>query len=166
MFSVFRFPFFVKDLILLHRFFSGVALAVLMLVAVPVQGAELSEYGNPMITVRVKGATVLAEVVSSPQKLYLGLSHRDGLPPGRGMLFIMPAAEIQHFCMRGMRFPLDIIWIDADRVVGCERNVQPDDPRTLTSPTPVQYVLEVPAGFCETHRLAPSDPVHFTAPRD
>lgn len=147
-----------------HRFLSGVVLAALMLATVSAPGAELSEYGNPIVPVGVKGVTVLAEVVASPQKLYRGLSHRDGLPPGRGMLFIMPAREIQHFCMRDMHFALDIIWIDAGRVVGCERNVQPDDPRTLTSPAPVKYVLEVTAGFCETHRLAPGDPVHFRWP--
>jgi uncharacterized protein len=148
----------------LQRIFSTVVVAALMLVAVSAQAAGLSEHGNPMIPLRVRGVTVLAEVVASPPKLYLGLSHRDGLPPGRGMLFIMPASEIQHFCMRDMRFALDIIWIDAGRVVGCERNVQPNDPRTLTSPAPVRYVLEVPAGFCETHHLAPSDPVHFRWP--
>jgi uncharacterized membrane protein (UPF0127 family) len=41
--------------------------------------------------------------------LYLGLSHRRDLPDGRGMLFIMPALEVQTFCMRGMQFPLDIL---------------------------------------------------------
>jgi uncharacterized membrane protein (UPF0127 family) len=125
---------------------------------------ELSGYGNPLMPVQIKGVTVVAEVVASPEKLYLGLSHREGLAPGRGMLFIMPTPEIQQFCMRGMRFAIDIIWIGEGRVVGCETNIAADDPRTLTSPAPVKYVLEVPAGFCDTHRLASDDQVTFIRP--
>jgi uncharacterized membrane protein (UPF0127 family) len=132
--------------------------------AVPARAGELSEYGNPFTTVLVKGVAVKAEVVSSPEKLYLGLSHRHALPPGRGMLFIMPTAEIQQFCMRGMRFAIDIIWIGEGQVAGCQTNIPPDDPRTLTSPVPVKYVLEVPAGFCDTHRITTRDQVTFKLP--
>lgn len=132
--------------------------------AVAAGAGELSEYGNPFTTVLVKGVAVKAEVVDTPAKLYLGLSHRQVLPPGRGMLFIMPTPEIQQFCMRGMRFAIDIIWIAEGEVAGCETNIPPDDLRTLTSPAPVSYVLEVPAGFCEAHRIAPHDRVAFKLP--
>lgn len=132
--------------------------------ALPASAAEVSEYGNPLIPVMVKGTTVMAEVVSSPGKLYLGLAHRPTLPPGRGMLFVLPAEEIQEFCMRGMRFALDLIWIREGRVVGWEKNVAPDDPRTLVSPVPVKYVLEVPAGFCDRHHIAVYDRVSFRWP--
>lgn len=125
---------------------------------------KISEFGNPLIPVTVKGVTVTAEVVTSPEKLYLGLSHRPLLPPDRAMLFILPTEEIQEFCMRGMRFPLDIIWISEGRVAGCEKNIAPDDSRTLVSPVPVKHVLEVPAGFCDRHRIAVQDPVIFRWP--
>ncbi len=139
------------------------ALLILWPVA-PAVAADLSEYGNPLIPVTVKETTVLAEVVTSPGKLYLGLSHRPTLPPSRGMLFIMPAEEIQRFCMRGMRFAIDILWIHEGRVAGCEKNLAPDDPRTFSSPVPVKYVLEVPAGFCDQHRIAEHDAVTFRWP--
>jgi hypothetical protein len=152
----------------LHRLLAGTALAACFCLAltlvVPAGAGELSEYGNPFTTVLVKGITVKAEVVDSPAKLYLGLSHRQGLPPGRGMLFIMPTQEIQQFCMRGMRFAIDIIWVGEGQVAGCGTNILPDDPRTLTSPVPVKYVLEVPAGFCNTHRITTRDRVTFKLP--
>ncbi len=142
-----------------------VSLAVVAVApVVTLNGAELSEYGNPLTPVMVKGVTVAAEVVESPAKLYLGLSHRNSLPKGRGMLFIMPSEEVQQFCMRGMRFAIDIIWIRDDRVAGCAKNVAADDTRILTSPVPVKYVLEVPAGFCDRHRIAASDEVSFQRP--
>ncbi len=122
---------------------------------------ELSPYGNPVITVLVRDVAVRAEVVSSPEKLYLGLSHRSDLPEGTGMLFVMPAAEIQNFCMRGMRFPLDFLWITDGRVAGLEAQVAADFPGTISSPVPVQYVLEVPAGFIRRHGVRLHDPVTF-----
>ena len=39
------------------------------------------------------------------------------------MLFFMPAKEVQVFCMREMRIPLDLIWISDGRVAGITRNV-------------------------------------------
>lgn len=141
---------------------AGLCLASFL--AVSAAAGEMSEFGNPFTTVQVKGVAVKAEVVATPAKLYLGLSHRPSLPPGRGMLFIMPAAEIQQFCMRAMRFAIDIIWIGEGEVAGCEANISADDPRTLTSPVPVRYVLEVPAGFCDTHRIKVRDQVSFTLP--
>jgi hypothetical protein len=73
-------------------------------------GGELSEYGNPFIWVTLGHVRVQAEVVSSPEKLYLGLGGRPELAEGRGLLFIMPSREVQTFCMRDMRFALDFIW--------------------------------------------------------
>lgn len=103
-------------------------------------------------------------MVESPAKLYLGLSYRPALPPGRGMLFVLPEAEIQQFCMRGMRFALDVIWIAEGRVAGCEKNIAADDAGILTSPVPVKYVLEVPGGFCDRHKITPADEVSFQWP--
>jgi uncharacterized membrane protein (UPF0127 family) len=102
---------------------------------------------------------VQAEVVNTPEKCYLGLSYRQELPEGRGMLFVMPSKDYQYFCMRGMRFPLDIIWLVPGRIVGLERNVPAQYPGTLTSPAAVSHVLEVPAGFCDRYGIKVGDPV-------
>jgi uncharacterized membrane protein (UPF0127 family) len=140
------------------------SLAVVAVAPIGLVGAGLSEYGNPLIPVTVKGVAVTAEVVESPAKLYLGLSHRNSLPQGLGMLFVMPAAEVQQFCMRGMLFAIDIIWISEGRVAGCEKNIAADDARILTSPEPVKFVLEVPAGFCDRYQIGTADEVSFRLP--
>ncbi len=114
---------------------------------------DYSPAGNPVVLVSIGKQTVSAEVVASPEKLYLGLSHRDHLPPGRGMLFVLPHREIQHFCMRGMRFPIDIIWLDRNMVVGLELNIPPSDNRVFSSPAPVNLVLEVPGGWCRKNGI-------------
>lgn len=122
-------------------------------------GVEFSEYGNPYVWVTVGPTGVKAEVVRSSEKLYLGLGHRRELPEGRGMLFIMPQMEVQNFCMRGMQFPIDIIWVADQKIVGIEKNVSPKFTGTHCSPQPVKYVLEVPGGFSDRHGLKKGDKV-------
>jgi hypothetical protein len=119
---------------------------------------EWSEYGNPFIWVTIGKTKVKAEVVSSPAKIYLGLGKRPELPEGRGMLFVMPQWQIQEFCMRDMHFALDFIWVTSGRVAGLTKNVAPQDQQCgYKSPEPVNYVLEVPAGFCDRHGIKMGD---------
>ena len=122
---------------------------------------EVSEHGNPWVRVSVGKVTVKAEAVRTPERLYLGLSERSELPEGRGMLFFMPAKEVQTFCMRGMRLPLDLIWISDGRVAELTRNVPATFPGALTSPTPVSHVLEVPGGFADRHGIREGDRVRW-----
>jgi hypothetical protein len=122
---------------------------------------EVSEYGNPWVRVTVGKVTIDAEAVRTPERLYLGLSYRNGLPEGRGMLFFMPAKEVQTFCMRGMRLALDLIWISDGRIAGITPNVPPTFPGNLTSPGPVSHILEVPGGFAHRHGLKAGDRVRW-----
>jgi len=146
---------------------SRILLVLLMLGSLIFPPAALgregrSEYGNPLTWVKLGQVKVKAEVVFSPEKLYLGLGKRQGLPEGQGMLFIMPALVIQEFCMRDMRFPIDFIWLAPGRVVGITKNVSPQDQRACyASSEPVNYVLEVPAGFCDKNGIKVGDSVSW-----
>ncbi len=60
--------------------------------------------------------------------------------------------------MRGMRFPIDIIWIHDGEVVGIEKNIPVplnyrDSLKEINSPSEVNLVLEVNAGFCEKYGI-------------
>ncbi len=114
---------------------------------------------NPVKRVLVGSALVQAEVVGSQEKLARGLSGRAALAEGMGMLFLMPERKRQTFWMQGMRFPLDIIWIDEGRIIGLEREVPPGGEHIVTSPGSATQVLEVPAGFSRRHGLKPGDKV-------
>jgi uncharacterized membrane protein (UPF0127 family) len=137
---------------------AGLLLAVL---AGWAGGQEISEHGNPWVRVSLGKVVVKAEAVRTPELIYLGLSYRSELPEGRGMLFFMPAKEVQSFCMRGMRLPLDLIWISDGRVAGITRNVPATYPGELTSPAPVDQVLEVPGGFADRHGIKTGDRVKW-----
>jgi uncharacterized membrane protein (UPF0127 family) len=138
-----------------------VVLAVLLGLTGPVPGRDVSATGNPWLWVTIGKVKVKAEAVRTPERLYLGLSYRRELLEGQGMLFFMPTSEVQTFCMRGMQFPLDLIWIVGGRVAGITRNVPPAFPGNLPSPAPVNYVLEVPGGFADKYDIKVGDRVKW-----
>jgi uncharacterized membrane protein (UPF0127 family) len=62
--------------------------------------------------------------------------------------------------MKGMRFCLDIVWIEWGVIQGAAEGVCPPPPGTADadlpsyrSPVPVSYVLEVPAGWLAANGL-------------
>lgn len=126
-----------------------------------VWGQELSAYGNPLTRLTVKDIPVVAEVVNTPPKLYLGLSHRRELPEGQGMLFLLGTARRHVFCMRDMLIPIDIIWIADSKVAGLHKQLSPSDDGDFIAPVPVRVVLEVPGGFADRHGIKVGDPVVF-----
>jgi uncharacterized membrane protein (UPF0127 family) len=140
---------------------AGLLLAVMTGLAGTAAAQGVSAAGNPWVRVSFGTVTVKAEAVKSPERLYLGLSYRQELPEGRGMLFIMPETEVQTFCMRGMRLALDFIWIRDGRVVGVTPNVPATFPGDLVSSAPASHVLEVPAGFAGRHGIKAGDPVRW-----
>lgn len=143
------------------RIFSGLMVCAWLLLPGAAGAEEFSEYGNAFTWVTIGDVQIRAEVVASPEKLYLGLGNRPGLPEGRGMLFFMPALAVQYFCMRDMQFPIDIVWLLPGKVAGIARNVPPDYHGELASPVPVQHVLEVPGGFCDRYGIKVGDPVRW-----
>jgi uncharacterized membrane protein (UPF0127 family) len=135
-----------------------------ILLALPVWGQEFSEAGNLLTHLTIGDVPVNAEVVSTPEKLYLGLGHRKDLPEGKGMLFLMQTPALQTFCMRDMLFAIDIIWIANGRVAGIEPKLPPSLTGLVTSPVPVRVVLEVPGGFAERHGIKVGAPVMLQLP--
>lgn len=112
-------------------------------------------------TIRVKRVTDLAEQIR-------GLSGVPSLGANEGMLFVFEKKQPQTFWMRETLIPLDIIWISDTTVVGYAKNVPIPEPGTpnaslplYSSGEPVNYVLEVNAGFVDAHNIAIGDPVVY-----
>ncbi len=64
-------------------------------------------------------------VADSKEERIQGLSYREQIPLD-GMLFIFPSSKKYAFWMKGMSFPLDIIWINENgEVVGFKENALP-----------------------------------------
>ncbi len=61
------------------------------------------------------------DVVATPAALAKGLSGREDLSSNEGMLFVFSKVKEQTFWMKGMKIPIDLIWIKDDVVVGFEK---------------------------------------------
>jgi len=104
----------------------------------------------------------IADTIASRTR---GLSGRGFLGEGDGMFFIFPYSAIQHFWMKGMKFPIDIIWIVDNKIVGIEHEVtnifDQEKPVFYLPSQAVDYVLEVNSGFARTQGLLVGDNVSF-----
>lgn len=106
--------------------------------------------------VRFDGVTVTAEVASTAVQQSKGLSGRTSLAADTGMLFVFSQDASTAFWMMDMKFPIDIIWIHDDTVVDLDADVPvaSGTPPLYTPVTPVNYVLEVNAGFAAANHIA------------
>jgi len=104
-------------------------------------------------------ACVEVEVADTAEAMEEGLSGRELLDEGRGMLFVFPSDAAYGFWMKDMQFALDIVWLDASgRVVYLQENLPPCTPGNCPVYKPGQsarYVLEVNAGFVASHGIKP-----------
>jgi uncharacterized membrane protein (UPF0127 family) len=89
------------------------------------------------------------EEVSSPEAQEKGLGGRASISDTAGMLFVFDRADMHCFWMKDMRFPIDMLWLDASKtVVHLEQNVPADSyPKTYCPEQNSNYVLEVQAGL-------------------
>jgi len=128
------------------------ALVLLALPCVAACGSSGSS-GTRTVSVHVGGATVKAEVAADAKARERGLSGRTALAEDHGMLFVYPDRQVRTFWMKGMRFPLDIIWVARGKIVGVERNapVPVGSVPLYSSGVPADHVLEVPAGWAGRH---------------
>ena len=131
---------------------------------------EPTATSGPLLpSVRVGDATFTVEVAATVAQRSQGLSGRPSLDQRTGMLFVFESEGQYSFWMREMRFPLDILWIDAQcTVADISFNVPTPEPgQTLPelprfSPSrPVQFVLEINAGAVDGAGIAVGDAVAF-----
>jgi uncharacterized membrane protein (UPF0127 family) len=115
---------------------------------------ETNSNQRAKLTIARKELTV--EIVDSPRELEAGLSGREGLTQNEGMYFVLGNDQTINFWMKGMKFPIDIIWINNNKVVGIEKNAPiPSGSYIPSFPSPgkVTHVLEVNAGFSNEHGI-------------
>ncbi|HDH41471.1 MAG TPA: DUF192 domain-containing protein [Candidatus Altiarchaeales archaeon] len=109
------------------------------------------------------------EIANNDKSRRIGLSGRDSLREDAGMLFVFDEEGRYDFWMKGMRFPLDIIWINKDkRVVHIARNLPPCQRSSCPTYAPENnslYVLEVNAKFTEKYNITNETLIFFQLPR-
>ncbi len=148
---------------------AAMALSLIALVALGIIACE-SQNASEKPSITVGDVTFEVEVAGTAAEQSEGLSGRDGLASGTGMLFVYRVPQVSIFWMKGMRFPLDFIWIDQDcEVADTGSNAEVPAPGTsdselprYRSAVPVLYGLEVNAGDVARLGIEPGDRVTFS----
>lgn len=136
---------------------------VLSLFLVSIIGVQAFRFYWPTADIEVDGHVLRVQVADNNYRHFKGLSGRDSLEPYDGMLFIFSTESKYAFVMRGMKFPLDIIWFNKGEVVDIAPNVPPEDGvpeaelKRYLPRKPATMVLEVPAGWTAKNELKIGD---------
>ncbi len=140
------------------------ALAVLL---IAITGAGCSGKTEPTVFV---GETAFGvELAATAAERQRGLSGREALPSGDGMLFVYAEPLVLTFWMKDTLFPLDFVWIGAGCTVIDITHDVPNPPQGATpaalprysSAGPASYNLEINAGEARRFGLSEGDPVRF-----
>jgi uncharacterized membrane protein (UPF0127 family) len=123
-----------------------------------------SSYRQVKIT--VNGIELIADIAATSDQKSKGLGVKDSLKDNEAMLFPFSEVGEHTFWMKGMKFPIDIIWLDDDKqVVHVEHSLEPCVPnsfcQTYTPREDSLYVLETVAGFAQKYNVTQSTLVQF-----
>lgn len=146
--------------------------AALFIVAVGLLTQRVNKSAPPAATktISLGNTKVNAEIAKTEEVRRQGLSGRRTLGESSGMLFVFDRIPlVQSFWMKDMLIPLDIIWIQNSEVVQIDKNVQPPKKGTpdsalplIVPKKPIDYVLEVNAGFTDKNGIVEGTPVDLS----
>jgi len=116
---------------------------------------EIDELYGPFIPIYFGELQLRASVADTESERQQGLSGTPVLPTGIVKLFIFESPAVWGFWMKGMNYPIDIIWLDADKkIIHVAANLAPETyPTSFLPPVDSLYVIETPAGQAEREQM-------------
>jgi uncharacterized membrane protein (UPF0127 family) len=113
--------------------------------------------------VRISGHTFDVELPKNSDAFTKGLGGRPCITSSEGMLFRFTKPGQYPFWMKGMKFPIDIIWIGSDlKVAAIEVDEKPSTyPDKFVNRRPAQSVLEIKANLSKELNINIGTPVTF-----
>lgn len=140
----------------MSRFIAISAVVLLLAGCAVAPKAEVSK--TEWRDIKVGSAPLKVELALTTEQQTRGLSGRESLAPGAGMLFKFAQADKYNFWMKDMKFALDFIWVREGQIVQLNADIPPplkDFPRpeTLQAREPVDAVIEVPAGWVKDNGI-------------
>ncbi|GMV24874.1 MAG: hypothetical protein AMXMBFR58_09050 [Phycisphaerae bacterium] len=136
------------------------------------------------VSVALSGKTYVLEIAADRATRVKGMSGRDKIPEGTGMLFVFPDREVQvqEFVMRDCSIPIDIIFLDRSGRITAMHAMKVEEPRKPSEPKPAsplqrdpyedrlkryssryaaQFVIEIAGGELEKLKLKDGDKVEL-----
>ena len=104
-------------------------------------------------------AVEIADTLKSRQK---GLTFREDIPFGTGMLFIFEDSSKKIFTMKNTKVSLDIAWISPEKeIIDITYGMVPETEMLYFSPDNIMYALEVPKGYFASSNIEKGQKVIF-----
>lgn len=129
---------------------AGIAVAAIV-------ALQLVACGHTQGSVHLAGARLSPLVADSRTERYQGLQGHPASDVARGMLFVWPDEGARQFAIKGVRYPLDLLFLDKDGRVLEIGALSPKGPTQAGCAGAVHYVLEIRAGWVEAHGVEVGD---------
>ena len=123
-----------------------------------VVGAILARFVVRKNYLQVGNTQVAVEVRDTEEGRDQGLSNREKLAEDEGMLFVFDQPGIYGFWMKGMKFPLDFVWIKDNAVAEITEDVEVGRMDIRPKET-VDKVLEVNSGWVKQNNVRVGDKI-------
>jgi len=114
----------------------------------------------------IAGKKLSVELATTQAQREKGLSGRESLCRGCGLLFVFDQPGIYSFWMRRMYFDIDILWLAGDEIVDITYGAKAPSAKEFDRPkifyqgkVPIDRVLEVNAGWAEKNNIKIGDKV-------
>lgn len=138
-------------------------LVVVVLAFVKFKGLNfLPSFGSK--TAVIDGHSYNLLIANDDKSRQIGLSNRKSLDKNSGMLFIFSKKGIYSFWMKDTQIPLDMIFINDNKIVYIVKNAPPQagkkgDLPVYTPSAQANYVLEINGGDSEKNKFKNGDTV-------
>jgi len=127
---------------------------------------EASDYNQG--SARLAGKIIDLDLAQTPDERAVGLGGRSGIGEAQGLLFLFSAPGYYEFWMKDMRFSIDILWINGDRIVDIKSNIEPEPDKPehqLVRYRPAAVAdkaLELRSGWADRHGVRVGDRIDIT----
>lgn len=143
-------------------------IVLLVVIGVVFLFLKLWQMSWPEANIVLKNQPLHVLLANDFYRQYRGLGKRETLGKFDGMLFVYNFYERPGIVMRAMRFPIDIVWFNHNKVIDMAKNV-PVEPGVREADLRVYYprgeanlVLELPAGWIDKNSLKIGDLLFVT----
>jgi len=104
------------------RLLLGASVVILVLAVII---TTVIRTGDDSTKVRITDQTFNAQVARTDTEKQIGLSETEVLGENDGMLFVFDEPDFYSFWMKDMKFPIDIIYINGDKITTIIKNASP-----------------------------------------
>ena len=113
------------------------------------------EIDGKQIHAKIGNNSLYLTVASTPETMTIGLSNTESINDGEGMIFVYQKEMPLEFWMKGVNYPLDIIFFDSlmnlinYTTMSPGSNLNDSELPIYKSNKPSMFAVEVPGGWCK-----------------